>query len=167
MVLPTLATKIGLNEAMFLQQLHYWVERSKHVMEGRKWIYNTVDDWCKQFPFWSRRTLTRIIANLEKRMLIVAANYNRKGFDHTKWYTVNYEHLAELETESIHASVNPDVKELEKHRTDRSGSALLPIRMMGRKLFPYIHNHLQERLTAHPWCQFGIMRKIKPRWHLR
>ena len=123
MVLPTLATKIGLNEAMFLQQLHDWVERSKHVMEGRRWIYNTVDDWCKQFPFWSRRTLTRIIANLEKRMLIVAANYNRKGFDHTKWYTVNYEHLAELETASTRASVKPDVKEVEKHRTDRSGSA--------------------------------------------
>ena len=29
MLLPTLATKIGLNEAMFLQQLHYWIDRSK------------------------------------------------------------------------------------------------------------------------------------------
>ena len=100
MVLPTLATKIGLNEAMFLQQLHYWVDRSNHEMDGRKWIYNTIEDWCKQFPFWSRRTLVRIISNLEKQLLILAGNYNAKGFDRTKWYTVNYERLAELEQES-------------------------------------------------------------------
>ena len=97
MVLPTLATKIGINEAMFLQQLHYWVDRSKHEMDGRKWIYNTVDDWCKQFPFWSRRTLVRVISNLEKQNLIMSANYNHKGFDRTKWYTVNYDRLDELE----------------------------------------------------------------------
>ncbi len=57
MVLPTLATKIGLNEAMFLQQLHYWIDRSKYEMEGHRWIYNTIEDWCKQFPFWSRQKL--------------------------------------------------------------------------------------------------------------
>ena len=100
MVLPTLATKIGLNEALFLQQLHYWVERSTHEMEGRRWIYNTIEEWCKQFPFWSRRTLTRIISALERQRLILAANYNRKGFDRTKWYTVNYERLFDLESES-------------------------------------------------------------------
>ena len=49
MVLPTLATKIGLNEAMFLQQLHYWIDRSKHEMEGHRWIYNTIEDWCNPF----------------------------------------------------------------------------------------------------------------------
>ena len=99
MVLPTLATKIGLNEAMFLQQLHYWVDRSHNEFEGRKWVYNTVPEWCKQFPFWSKRTLERILSTLEKQGLILVGNYNRKGFDRTKWYTVNYEKLTELEAE--------------------------------------------------------------------
>ena len=101
MVLPTLATKIGLNEAMFLQQLHYWIDRSKHDMEGHRWIYNTIEDWCKQFPFWSRRTIARVISALERQGLVLTANYNRKGFDRTKWYTVNYELLAKLEAEPM------------------------------------------------------------------
>lgn len=97
MVLPTLATKIGLNEAMFLQQLHYWSERSQHEYDGHKWVYNTVPDWCRQFPFWSERTLARILAKLEKLELVLVGNYNNKGFDRTKWYAVNYEKVAELE----------------------------------------------------------------------
>ncbi|MBQ7479715.1 MAG: hypothetical protein IJT01_12615 [Selenomonadaceae bacterium] len=101
MVLPTLATKIGLNEAMFLQQLHYWIDRSKHEMDGHRWIYNTIEEWCSQFPFWSRRTIIRIISGLERQRLILTANYNRKGFDRTKWYTVNYELLAKLEAEPV------------------------------------------------------------------
>ena len=118
MVLPTLATKIGLNEAMFLQQLHYWIDRSKHEMEGHRWIYNTIEDWCKQFPFWSRRTIARVIASLERQRLILTANYNHKGFDRTKWYTVNYELLAKLEAEPVPSVLSPEEKEEDNQPED-------------------------------------------------
>lgn len=36
MIIPSLAVKIGLNEAVILQQIHYWVSMSNHVIEGRK-----------------------------------------------------------------------------------------------------------------------------------
>jgi len=48
-VLPGLAKAIGLNEALFLQQLHYWVDKSAHVYEDRRWIYNTASGWVEQF----------------------------------------------------------------------------------------------------------------------
>lgn len=48
---PSLATKIGLNEAIFIQQLHYWLNRSTNYIDNRIWVYNTIDDWHKQFPF--------------------------------------------------------------------------------------------------------------------
>ncbi|WP_249366800.1 hypothetical protein [Neobacillus rhizophilus] len=35
MIIPSLAVKIGLNEAVILQQIHYWVHGSRHVIEGR------------------------------------------------------------------------------------------------------------------------------------
>ena len=57
MVQPSLAVKIGLNEALFLHQLHYWLDRSNKVVEGKRWVYNTVEEWHEQFPFWSVRTL--------------------------------------------------------------------------------------------------------------
>ncbi|MFD0824623.1 hypothetical protein ACT8ZR_03030 [Neobacillus sp. M.A.Huq-85] len=50
-VSPSFANIIGLNEAIVLQQLHYRVNKSTHIIEGRKWIYNTYNDWQEQFHF--------------------------------------------------------------------------------------------------------------------
>ena len=52
-ILPSLAMKIGFREAIILQQIHYWLTKSLHVIEGRRWVYNTYKEWQKQFPFWS------------------------------------------------------------------------------------------------------------------
>ena len=90
-VSPSLAGVIGLNEALVLAQLHYWIDRSKHIIEGRSWVYNTYADWGKQFPFWSASTIRRTLASLESRGLIeTTSRHNRRGFDNTKWYTINY-----------------------------------------------------------------------------
>lgn len=89
-VLPKLAIEIGLNEAIILQQIHYWLNQSNHNHDGKKWIYNTYDDWNKQFPFWSVMTIRRTITSLEKQNLILIANYNKAGFDKTRWYSINY-----------------------------------------------------------------------------
>lgn len=90
-VLPSLATKIGLNEAIVLQQFHYWLQHSNNLKDGHKWVYNSYAGWLKQFPFWGRNTLIRAISNLEKQKILVTGNYNRAGFDKTKWYRINYE----------------------------------------------------------------------------
>ncbi|AIK57040.1 hypothetical protein DJ44_1945 [Bacillus anthracis] len=98
LVLPGLASRIGLNEAIFLQQIHYWLNRSKHFYDERNWVYNSVVEWVKQFPFWSENTIRRIVKNLEDEQLLVIGNYNRAKFDKTKWYSINYEKLRLLES---------------------------------------------------------------------
>ncbi len=58
------------------------------------WVYNSVTEWQEQFPFWSESTLRRIINNLRKvGLLIVADGFNRAAFDHTLWYTIDYDLL--------------------------------------------------------------------------
>jgi DnaD/phage-associated family protein len=94
---PSLAAIVGLNESIVLQQLHYWLERSTHVYEGYKWVYNTYEEWQKQFPFWSESTIRRIITKMEKQELIISGNFNRSKIDKTKWYRINYEKLVQLE----------------------------------------------------------------------
>lgn len=89
--LPSLATRIGLNKAIVIQQMHYWLIRSEHVHDEKRWIYNSVTDWLEQFPFWSRSTLTRIIDDLEADGLLFVGNFNKKAMDRTKWYSINYE----------------------------------------------------------------------------
>jgi hypothetical protein len=95
-VLPSLAGKVGLNESIVLQQLHYWLLDSKNIRDGFKWVYNTYEDWQKQFPFWSVRTLKRIITGLETDGLIITGNYNKLKIDRTKWYRINNEKLDSL-----------------------------------------------------------------------
>ncbi|MDP9473435.1 MAG: hypothetical protein M3Q71_22700, partial [Chloroflexota bacterium] len=97
-VLPSLAVAIGLNEAIVLQQIHYWLQRSTNERDGRRWVYNSVKEWQAQFPFFSNATLRRTLESLEKRGLIVTAKHNRAAFDRTKWYAIDYDVLAALTT---------------------------------------------------------------------
>ena len=96
LVPPSLASKIGLNEAIVLQQVHFLSSISDNELDGRKWVYNSYDDWQKQFPFWSRPTIVRIFKRLEDAELIIAGNHNKRAYDRTKWYSVNYKKLAIL-----------------------------------------------------------------------
>ncbi len=90
-VLPKLAELIGVNEAIVLQQIHYWLNNSKHKYDGKTWIFNSYPEWQKQFPFWSLITIKRTIYSLEKQNLLLIGNYNKAKFDKTKWYTINYQ----------------------------------------------------------------------------
>lgn len=93
-VMPTLATLIGLNESIVLQQVHYWLKHEEKsgqdYIDGRYWVYNTYEQWQEQFPFWSIRTLQRIFTTLENSGFLLSANYNKIGFDKTKWYSIDY-----------------------------------------------------------------------------
>ncbi|WP_066303965.1 conserved phage C-terminal domain-containing protein [Bacillus sp. FJAT-29814] len=117
MIIPSLAVKIGLNEAVILQQIHYWVHGSRHVIGGRKWIFNTYKEWQEQLPFWSESTIKRTIHSLEKQGLLLSGNWNRSKMDKTKWYTIDYQQLEELtEGEQITPSEEP-------HRADHETTA--------------------------------------------
>lgn len=93
LVLPKLATEIGLNEAIILQQMHYWINKSNHIHDNKRWIYNSYKEWEQHFPFWSNATIRRTISSLEKQELVLVGNYNKAGFDKTKWYSINYSKL--------------------------------------------------------------------------
>ena len=93
-----LATVIGLNEAIVLQQLNYWLHsKSAKKIDEKWWIYNTYENWKKQnFPFWSVATIRRTFSSLEKKEVVVSANFNRAGFDKTKWYSIDETKLNQL-----------------------------------------------------------------------
>ena len=110
-LLPSLAVKIGLHEAIVLQQLYYWLLMSKHGHDGRYWVYNTLDEWHAQFPFMSLSTLRRALADLEKKWrLIITGNYNHVATDRTKWYTIDYDALDSLEVTPSAESDAPSVQ---------------------------------------------------------
>ncbi|SFB19518.1 MULTISPECIES: hypothetical protein [unclassified Bacillus (in: firmicutes)] len=105
MIIPELALKLGLHEAVVLQQIHYWLCSSKHVIEGRKWIYNTYKEWHNQMPFWSESTIKRTIRSLEKQGFLLTGNWNSLKIDKTKWYTIDYERVVELQNSDMESSI--------------------------------------------------------------
>ncbi len=103
LVLPSLAKSIGLNEAIALQQLYYWLENPKGgvMMDGERWVYNTYEDWQKDnFPFWSVRTVVRVFANLERLGLVVSKQ--QASYDRKKYYRVHYDNLASWNVTDCH-----------------------------------------------------------------
>lgn len=72
LVFPSLAKAVGLNEAIFLQQLHWMTRRdSARVLDERRWVHSSAENFQRQFPFWSIRTIERVISDLKKGGLIV------------------------------------------------------------------------------------------------
>jgi hypothetical protein len=101
LVIPELAAKIGLNECIVLQQIHYWNEINKkannNYRDGHYWTFNSIVQWQDQFPFWSKNTIQRTFTNLEKMKLVITGNYNKLKIDRTKWYRIDYKVLQALE----------------------------------------------------------------------
>ncbi|WP_173910768.1 hypothetical protein [Acinetobacter sp. Marseille-Q1618] len=96
-VQPTLAKLIGLNEAIFLQQLHYWLGASKFIRNEKKWIYNTYAEWVDQLKYISISTLKRTIKSLKEQGLLCVEQFDNKRSNQVNYYAINYDILAEIE----------------------------------------------------------------------
>ena len=113
-----LAEHIGLNEAITLQQLHYWAGSTSSGVDhdGRRWIYNSHQEWKKQFPFWKIDTIKRNFASLKEKGLILVEQLAKSKHDRTNYYAIDYAALDKKEAESrvlddeckLHSSTSAD-----------------------------------------------------------
>lgn len=89
---PELAQRIGLNEAIVLQQICYWLEDTTSGVEhaGRRWVYNTIEEWTNQFPFWSEKTVKRALTSLKAHGLIYVEQLKKTQHDRTNFYAINH-----------------------------------------------------------------------------
>jgi|GEM_PF-6616565 len=98
-VVPSLAKALGINGAVLLQQIHYWLldiandAKPDRFIDGHWWVYNSYREWCKQLPWMSIKTMQRTAKLLEEKGLIVTGNFNKANMDRTFWYTIDYAHL--------------------------------------------------------------------------
>jgi hypothetical protein len=97
LVLPGLAAEIGINEAVVLQQLHYWTSHKGGGGEDtgvEVWVHNTYTEWQKQFPWLSKRTVQRVLDRLEKLGMVEIKQDG--GTDRTHCYRLLYGMVPEL-----------------------------------------------------------------------
>lgn len=86
------AVKYGSDEALVLYHIRWWIDHNEknktNFRDGRYWTYNSVQAFAQQFPYFSEKQMRRILESLEKQGVILTSNYNKAGFDKTKWYAL-------------------------------------------------------------------------------
>ena len=108
LLLPWLACRIGINEAIVLQQIHFLcsLKTGGKTIRGHKWIWNTYEAWkADHFPFWSIRTVRTTIESLENQGLIHSCQPDGH-MSRKKYYRVNPDRIAVLNRE-LAKSGNP------------------------------------------------------------
>ncbi len=98
-VLPSLAMAVGLNEAIILQQIHYWLGRANTKIDGHTWVYKTVQEWAGEFPFWSEDTISRALKKLRTSGVVVAEHLSDNARDRSLFYRIDYTMLDALGAE--------------------------------------------------------------------
>jgi len=93
---PLLAQALGERQALFVAQLHYWLQKDDVgvLKHGWHWIYNAEWEWLEQFPWLSEHTIGRIRRALERRGYVVSNDFNRNPFNRTKHSTLDYYRIA-------------------------------------------------------------------------
>lgn len=123
---PKLAAAIGLHEATVLSQMQYWLNKGAgELVNGIRWMWNTLDDWLKQFPFFSKWQLRKALHRLRDDLGLVEFKQRRKHeWDRTGWYTINYQRLKALQLsmcESPHVDVwSPTDRRVTVHTSYRT-----------------------------------------------
>lgn len=112
-VLPSLVKALGgskyLLDAMFLQQIQFWLSNPKMGVEidGIKFVSFTYEEWHKQFSWVEVDTLRALVARNKEKNLIFVGQYSENPMDKTNYYRINYDALDDLLN-----SINPPVEEV-------------------------------------------------------
>lgn len=132
-VSPTLAKIVGLDEAVVIQQVHYWLMNSKNagrVEEGEKWVYNTYEEWQEgNFPFWSVDKIQRLFLKLEKQGLIVSRQFDAKNRDMRKFYRLDYDQICAMHDSFLRPSIDAKLHDVNRNTETTTENKEIPQNM--------------------------------------
>lgn len=102
------AVKYGIEKAVILQNMRFWLDKNKangaNLHDDYYWTYNSVEAFSELFPYFSKGIIQRLLKSMEKEGLLLAGNYNKKGYDRTKWYS-----MPEYRAVTIDTSHSPEL----------------------------------------------------------
>lgn len=100
------AVNYGIEKAVIIKNLSFWIAKNmankKHVYDGYCWTYNSASAFAELFPYMSAQKIARLLRELESDEIIKTGNYNKVGYDRTKWYTIPS--LFAVQNQTIHCS---------------------------------------------------------------
>jgi hypothetical protein len=94
----SIATKYGVNVAIFLNNIAFWIQKNianrVHEYNGTFWTYNSQPAFLEIFPYWTIQNLKTVIKDCIKNNLILIDNFNEQKYDKTSWYCLSEKGLS-------------------------------------------------------------------------
>ncbi len=106
----SLASEIGLNNAVFLNDIAYWVDYNESnntaYNEGRYWTFGTYKDICKRHPYWTPKQVQKIIKDCKDSGWLLVGNFSKNPYDRTNWYTLSDKFIEFVENIDVRKKAN-------------------------------------------------------------
>ena len=82
----------GIEEAIILENIAFWIKKNesnnKNFYDGYTWTYNSAESFNKLFTYITPSKIRRCLLKLEELEVLKSGNYNKQGYDKTKWYAI-------------------------------------------------------------------------------
>ena len=128
-----LASKLGIEEAIFLHNLYFWLQNNAtkniNFFDGSYWTYNTKQAYTEIFPYISYDKIKRMISDLRENGIIKTGHYDQNKMNRTLWYAFTDCGLAMMKEAGYKVSVfgfEPDDEDGDKNCVDEKGQNELP-----------------------------------------
>jgi hypothetical protein len=137
LLVPQLAEALGLDDSVALRLIHCEArdaanrQDEHHYRDGRWWVQRSYAEWAELMRWRTERGVRSILIRLRKKGVVIARDdLSSDQFNHTLWYTIDYDRLEKvlsdyfsqkaakegLEAEGF--SINGPSKETYAHRSD-------------------------------------------------
>ena len=109
-----------IQKAILLKEIYGWclINNSKkhNIKFGLPWTYMSSTGFALKFPYMKAKSINRWIRELEKEGWIYSAVLNKKAYDRTKWFTINFDRydIAVLKKEHSIAQIEKWTSQIEK-----------------------------------------------------
>ena len=120
-----IACEHGVDVAIFLTQLSYWIYRNRtfgdNYREGKTWAKISTTGLIKYFPFWTYRQIRSVRTKALKAGEIVVEKFSKDRSDHTYWIAFSDEskHLVSFKNDPIQSKEINNFKHNLSHRQDK------------------------------------------------
>ena len=126
-----IATEYGIEEALLLGYVYYWVCRNKekgvNFHDGKYWTFDSRRALGKKFPYISPSKIYRAFNHLEKEGLLLTGNYNKISRDRTTWYTLSEKGFSLFEGDFSIVQNEPPIVQNEPTLPIQYTNSILPI----------------------------------------
>ena len=87
-----IATKYGVNSAILLNNIYFWIEKNKaneiNFYDGYYWTFNSKKAFSELFPYLTSRQVDYALEKLINDGVLITGNYNKNPYDRTLWYAI-------------------------------------------------------------------------------